>query len=359
MAAIVIPEATTVAESWQDASWFPVDLHVPRREFSFLSIETAVLERSVFLDTRIKMALAAARPAPESAIPASGSAVSGWLLHTSFCCSTLLARALHVPPVQVVLKEPLVLRRLADARHAGWATPGLLEKAVGLLGRPWSIGGSVIVKPTHAALNIAADLLDAAPHSRAVMLTSSLDDFLVSNLKKSPETQASIPVLAERALAAGAFSRRIPKSALSPPDLLCAAALQWAAQRELGAELIAAHGTGRVRALLSDRLLDDVPAAAIACARWLGGTAPTQSVASRAAAVADENAKEVSMKYDAQRRRQDASAVKAHYSSQIKRALSWFDAVVAPAMNPVALALGAEDFASWGSENDPTAAVLL
>jgi hypothetical protein len=341
-----------MTERWQDASWFPVDLHVPRREFSFLSIEPAVLDRSVFLDTRIEVALAAARPVPEDAVSASGPAVTGWLLHTSFCCSTLLARALHVPPVQVVLKEPLVLRRLADARHAGWATSGLLEKTVGLLGRPWSSGGSVIVKPTHAALNIAGDLLDAAPRSRAVILTSSLDDFLVSNLKKSPETRERIPALAERALAAGAFAQRIARSALTPPDLLCAAALQWAAQRELGAELIGTHGTSRVRALLADRLLDDVPAAALACARWLGGTAKAQSVASRAAAVAGENAKEVGMKYDAVRRRQEAFAVRAHYSSLIEQAVNWFDDVLAPAMSPAALALGEEGVAAWRTEHD-------
>ncbi|MEV8693177.1 hypothetical protein AB0014_25765, partial [Klebsiella pneumoniae] len=95
-----------------------------------------------------------------------------------------------------------ILRRLADARAAGWEIDGLVDVSVRLLARPWSADGSVIVKPTHAALNIAVDLMEAAPQSRGVLLSSDLEDFVVSNIKKTPETQAKIPQLAERALRA-------------------------------------------------------------------------------------------------------------------------------------------------------------
>ena len=103
---------------FQDASWFPVDLDVPARAFRFLKLAPSVLEDSVFLDTRIGAPLEQAVAVPAGALGASpAGAVPAFLFHTSFCCSTLLARTLHIAPRVVALKEPLVLRRLADARH--------------------------------------------------------------------------------------------------------------------------------------------------------------------------------------------------------------------------------------------------
>ncbi|HEY4555061.1 MAG TPA: hypothetical protein VIG68_01300, partial [Lysobacter sp.] len=208
---------------FDDARWFPVDLDVVHGRFAFLPIDADVLERSVFLDTRIEARLTDATVVDADALPAGDPPPPGWLFHTSFCCSTLLARALHLPPALVALKEPLVLRRLADAREAGQDTDALLPQTVALLARPWQPRGAVVIKPTHAALNIAGDCLDATPGSRAVVLSSGLEDFLVSNIKKTPETQAKIPALAERALKAGTLAARLGPGAFAPPDLLCAA----------------------------------------------------------------------------------------------------------------------------------------
>ena len=235
-------------EDFDEATWFPVDLHVPERWFGFARIAPEVVARSSFLDTRIEATLGDLDAVPVDRLPPlpSPDAV-GWLFHTSFCGSTLLARLLHGGAC-TVLREPLVLRRLGDARRSAWAVDGLLEPAVRLLGRPWVPGGRVIVKPTHAALNVAGDLLDAASASRGVVLTSSLDDFLVSNIKKTPETHAKVPELAERALNASSFGTRLPAAALAAPDLVAAVALHWAAQREICAELLARAG-GRLRTL--------------------------------------------------------------------------------------------------------------
>ncbi|MFX5622823.1 hypothetical protein ABTE00_21950, partial [Acinetobacter baumannii] len=81
---------------------------------------------------------------------------------------------------------------------------------------------------------------------RGVLLSSDLEDFVVSNIKKTPETQAKIPQLAERALRACSLGPRLPAAALAPPDLLAAATLQWAAQRELAIDLIERVGAARL-----------------------------------------------------------------------------------------------------------------
>ena len=313
----------------------------------FLDVDLPVLERSVFLDNRIAAPLDAAVAMPARQVPDFAGQSVGWLLHTSFCCSTLLARALHVPPVQVVLKEPLVLRRLADARHAQFQVGSLVRNAVGLLARPWEAGGSVIIKPTHAALNIAHDLLAATPQSRVVILTSTLEDFLISNLKKAPEIQAKIAVLAERALAATGLASRLPARAFSPPDPLCAATLQWAAQREVVADLTRSLGSERIRVLLADRLLEDIPGIAAACTAWLRGSASVESVSARAGAIQHANAKEVGLEYGAPRRRDEARQVKARYAPAIERAGDWFDGAILPAMSPSALTLAAQSATAW------------
>ncbi len=334
---LIVPSATDLA----DPRWFPVDLHVPRREFGFLTIDQEVLERSTFLDTRIEAPLAQSIPVSVARIAEAqmDAAPLAWLFHTSFCCSTLLARILHLPPYQVVLKEPLVLRRLADARHVQWDLQDLVPLAARLLCRPWDPQGSVVIKPTHAALNIATDLLDAVPKSKGVLLVSSLDDFLVSNLKKTHDTLAKVPVLAERALQAGSFQFRLPPAALAPPDLLAAATLQWAAQRELCADILASAGRHRLKPVDAATLLEDVAGVAWQCAQWMGLPVPQHLMQQRVAQVSGRNAKSVKVAYDAAHRRADVRVIRSKYADRLSAAHCWFEKVVAPAMRAEAFDL--------------------
>lgn len=321
-----------------DAREFPVDLHVPERRYGVLRIDDDVLARSSFLDTRIEAPLADARPLSVDDVPSAlPSARVGWLFHTSFCGSTLAARALHVPPHSVCLREPLVLRRLGDARHGGWSLDGLIAPTLRLLSRPWHDGSAVVIKPTHAALNLAIDLVQATPDSRGVVLTSSLDDFLVSNLKKTPESQAKIPQLAERALRVGTFASRLPPAALQPPDLLCAAALQWAAQRECMVDLVQASG-GRVRTLDMSWLLDDLAGAMAQTARWLQLDIPEQVLRSNCQAQAARNAKAIASPYDSQQRAREAMVVTQMFRDPLARTRVWADSHLLPAMRPTARA---------------------
>lgn len=325
---------TTVLQRAADAAWFPLDLNVPERSFSFARIDVEALERSTFMDTRLDAAIAQVETVPADALAAMPAPAMppAWLLHTSFCGSTLLARALHVPACQVALKEPLLLRRLGDARHAGRDPGELCELSARLLSRPWTAGGGVLIKATHAALNVAPDLLAATPASRAVLLTSSLDDFLVSNLKKNADTQAKIPALAERALQAGTLHLRLPPQALQPPDLLCAAALQWAAQRDLVASLASRFGSDRVRVLDFETLLAAPVDVAVACSRWLRLPASADEVAARAAEASRSNAKAVSVAYGADQREREAQLVLEHHAELIAHARGWAARFLQPAL---------------------------
>ena len=323
-----------------EARWFAVDLHVPDRRFAMLPLDDELVARASFLDTRLGAVLERATRMPVGNVT-PGKLPRGklaWLFHTSFCASTLLARALHVPPFAVCLKEPLVLRRLSDARNSKWPVDGILERAVALLARPWHPGGAVVVKPTHVALNVAEPLLAAAPGSRAVILTSSLDDFLISNLKKPPDSRAKIPILVERALRTTALRERLAPAAQEPPDLSCAAGLQWAAQREHVQDVIAAVGPARIRTLDARDLLADVPATVAACARWLELDIPAPALADAARAEAGRNAKQVEVPYGPSQRAREAEAVAQHYRAELASARAWLDAHVLPHLRPAALA---------------------
>ncbi|AXK71347.1 hypothetical protein DWG18_02940 [Lysobacter sp. TY2-98] len=324
---------------FDEASWFPVDLHVPERWFGFARIAPDVVERSSFLDTRIEASIGVLERVPVDQLPVlPPPARVGWLFHTSFCGSTLLARALH-GTARTVLREPLVLRRLGDARRGGWSVDGLVDPAVRLLGRSWSEDGRVVIKPTHAALNVGRELLDAAPATRGVILTSSLDDFLISNIKKTPETHAKVPELAERALNASPFGARLPRAAFAAPDLLEAVALQWAAQREVCAELLN-HAGDRLRTLDAADLYAHPGEIAVATAVWLGDAPDAAAIRQRAAQVASRNAKAMDVAYDAAVRAREAAAIAQHYARELDAARAWFDQHVAPHMSDAARNLG-------------------
>ncbi len=322
-----------------DPRWFAVDLHVPDRRFGVLRVDDDLVDRTTFLDTRMAVPFAEALAVPVAAVPiAPPHARVAWLFHTSFCASTLLARALHVPPHTVCLKEPLVLRRLADARKSSWPLEGLIETTVHLLARPWHPGGAVVIKPTHVALNVAALLMTAAPHSRAVILTSSLDDFMISNLNKLPDTQAKIPELVKRALDASGFSARLSAEAMQPPDLICASGLQWAAQRELMWNILDEVGPSRVRALDATSLLADIGPTATACGEWLELPIPRATLAAHATAAATRNAKAITMPFSPSQRMREAEVVAGEHRAKLAGATAWLAAHVLPAMRSEARA---------------------
>jgi len=315
-----------------------VDLHVPERRFSILPLSDALIDQAPFLDTRLDIPFLRAALVPYTRIPAQlPHGPVGWLFHTSFCASTLLARALHLPPYTVALKEPFILRRLADARKSNWSVDGLLEASVRLLARPFHPEGAVVIKPTHVALNIAAALMAATPHSKAIILTSSLDDFLLSNLKNTAESQAKIPQLVERAIKATRFGLHLSASAVLPPDLVCAAGLQWAAQRELMVDVIAAIGAHRIRALTMTELLADVAAGVARCAEWLQLPVPIGPLAAHAQHISMRHAKSLDLPFSPEHRARESELAAHRHGKVLAEARAWLDGHILPAMRAEAL----------------------
>lgn len=309
-----------------------------------LELDHETVARESFIDVRMSVDWGAAARVPINEILAAKlqSPPCAWLWHTSFCGSTLLARMLHLAPHATCLREPLALRRLSDAREAGLNTRPALMAVIALLSRPWHPDGRVLVKPTHAALNIAVDIMAASPPSRALVLTSSLEDFVISHLKKTPQTLEQVPVLASRALSAGGLRARLPRPALEPPDILAASALQWAAQRDLVVNLVRASGEDRIRIVDFEELQRRPAEVAVAAQRWLGLGLPEAALRWQADDLTNRHAKVPSRLYGAAERRAEKRMLADIYRHEIARTLAWAGRLLLPSLDPEA---NDEDFA--------------
>ena len=297
-----------------------------------LELDEATVARESFMDVRMAVDWAAAVRVPIDDILGANLKMSpcAWLWHTSFCGSTLLARMLHLAPQATCLREPLALRRLSDAREAGLDIGPAMAAVVALLGRPWHPDGSVLVKPTHAALNVAADIMAASPRAQGIVLTSSLEDFVISHLKKTPQTLEQVPVLASRALRAGDLRLRLPREALEPPDVLAASALQWAAQRDLVVNLVRASGEDRIRIVDFEELQRRPAEVAVAAHRWLGLGLPEAALRQHADDLALRHAKVPSRAYGAAERNAENRMLADHYRQDIARTLAWAGRLLLP-----------------------------
>ena len=297
-----------------------------------LELGEETVARESFIDVRMPADWSAAVRVPISDIIAANlqSPPCAWLWHTSFCGSTLLARMLHLTPHATCLREPLALRRLSDARAAGLDIGPALMAVTALLCRPWHPHGRVLVKPTHAALNIATDIMAASPHARAIVLTSSLEDFVVSHLKKTSQTLEQVPVLAARALRAGRLRARLPPAALDPPDILAASALQWAAQRDLVMDLVRVVGEDRIRIVAFEELQRRPADIAVAAQRWLRLDLPEAALRRQAGDLSNHHAKVPSRRYSPDERRAENHMLADLYREDIARTLAWATRLLLP-----------------------------
>jgi hypothetical protein len=319
------------------AEWFPVDVDIRSREVHFVHLPEPVIESASFLDNRLDFDRKEVRVVPFESLHGLPTGQPAWLWHTSFCGSTLLARMLHVSPFNISLREPMVLRRLSDEVDSGRDISEALAIVLPLLARPWHAGSSVLIKPTHAALNIAERVMRAAEGS-AIILTSSLEDFLISHLKKTPETLSKVPVLTERALAAGRLIDRLPARAFDPPGTLAAITLQWAAQRELITELQVSLGAKRVRIVDWKGLQDDLSAGARACSQLLGlFHIPEDALAANVQVHAGRHSKVTGRQFDVHSRRAEASTLADRFSTQLRDAMLWAEDVLFPVMSRAAI----------------------
>jgi hypothetical protein len=259
-------------------------------------------------------------------IPAPPTA---WLFHTAFCCSTLLARALQALPGTHVLREPLALRDLADARRAaGSAAAGvapLIGPVLDQLSKRPDPRAMVVIKPTNLADNLVPDLLTARPAAPGLVLSSGFESWVVSCLKKSAATQARFVELA-RAFGATDAEFVAAGGLATPLQQLEAMVLTWMLQRRAWTRRLLADGGRRLRALDAEQLLAQPVAVLGAVAVQLGIAAtPAELVAVVDGPVWQRNAKDPALAFAAGQRATETRLIAQMYGPELRAAAACRD----------------------------------
>jgi hypothetical protein len=146
----------------------------------FVPMDRHSYRRSIFLDHRISPAANGSMRLPLAALTggASPPAATGWIFHVAHCGSTLLARALDDPSLNLVLREPLALRQQAFARD-----PKRLALTAAMLSKRYREDLPTIVKANVPVNFLLPDLVALDPQARAIFLYSSLRDYLLAILR--------------------------------------------------------------------------------------------------------------------------------------------------------------------------------
>jgi hypothetical protein len=169
-----------------------------------------------------------------------------YILHTAYCCSTLLARYFELFPSSFVLKEPPLLAQVANTSHLPrpkWSE--VLDLSIRLLTRTFRAEDTAVIK-THVPCNmIGRELLEQNPLASIIYLFTPIRSFLLAVLKSEKRRQRIRTWNREVSLAAS----RCPDLAGLEPERLTdaqAAAYWWLATRFFCQELCVADRFSRV-----------------------------------------------------------------------------------------------------------------
>jgi hypothetical protein len=167
------------------------------------------------------------------------------ILHSAYCCSTLVARAFDLDGTSFGLKEPQILNdvvglkmRRGDPRQVAAA----LDIALLLLARPLGPGEINVVKPSNLINPLLPLILAMRPDARGLLLHAPLETFLGSIARKDIEGRAWVRELMWMLIQLGQAER----FGLSSEDLyrqtdLQVGALGWLAQQALFADAAERH----------------------------------------------------------------------------------------------------------------------
>jgi hypothetical protein len=332
-----------ISASWEhllsSPDLYPLELDFRARRITFAPMSRAAYQASSFLDFRILACTSERVNLPLSEVlpllllrerPALRPV--RFIFHTAYCCSTLLARYLEVLPSCFVLKEPQTLTQLAalEAFMRNTATvvhdPSdlgrMLELCMMLLGRTYNAEEVVIIKTSDACNAFAKTLLGRDFRSRAIFVTTSLTEFLLSVLK-SPERRRW---LRARLIAAVRDAAAIPKLRGFVPSRMSDAiggAYLWLLNQELRMRLCDGAGE-RVLVATADQISDTPELAVCAATEHLilpHSCTSIKEILSGPASM--QYSKDQSKSYSAELRRRELAALGKQFGAEVATGIEW------------------------------------
>jgi hypothetical protein len=320
---------------------FPHTLDVQRDAIGFIRLDRAAYKSASFLDERVLTAQtlrrAVAWPEVRQAVAETDLVERcDFIFHIGHVGSTLLSRLLGEHPTTLALREPAVLRTMAQIRaepefeHQTWGNDGFdarLSALLKLWSRTFALENRTVLKTTSFVSEMAAELM-ARPHCpRAILMFVSPENYLATILggaNAPQETKALAPGRLKR------LQRRLGRDIEppSPNSIGEAVAMSWACEMTA---LVDARQVGGERALLLnfDTFLAQSRSTLKQCFHHLG-IAATETDAQ---AILDgphmrQYSKAPEHAYDANLRRAVLDQARAISNIEIGRGLAWLDRMV-------------------------------
>jgi hypothetical protein len=259
-----------------------------------------------------------------------------FIFHTSFCCSTLLARSLDVAGRTLVLREPWAIyqfsairQQLLDSGQWNRDHHNLLDAVLTLLSKTYAPTEQVVIKPSNLANAMIGDLLSLRPRARALLLYSDLENFIISQLKKPEATRMKIPRLAASVAAMVKYRDYFPQIVPGALPHLHAVAVLWHAQMMLFAAQLERYPQN-LRTLSMEKLLAEPEASLQASIHWLRLPLNYDHVASVVKGpIWRSHAKVPELPYDVAAREDENRKLLAQYDRNISEALRWIEPFLA------------------------------
>ena len=318
---------------------FPHELNVGTDSVSLIRLTEADYAQASFLDARILGPGRISRPVPyaelrDAVAEGAPSEACHYIFHIGHVGSTLLARLLGRHPDIFALREPVILRTLAQMRAEPKLFPrrwtdedfeSRLSTFLRLWSRTFRPNQRALLKATSFASELAAEILGRPNHPRAIFMFVSPENYLATILgaENSPREAQTLANLRAKRL-----SRRVGAFP-NPASMGELVAMSWASEVTA---LAAAQSASREQILWLDfdHFLGDPQSGLAACFGHLGiATTGEQLREILSGPDMRRYSKAQEYDYDAGLRGQVLAQARALQGAEIKRGLDWLQNMAA------------------------------
>jgi hypothetical protein len=334
------------AKAWvADPAWLPDAYDRTLGTLEFVRVSRQELRDLPFLDKRFLDDGAERRTIELEELPPAAwtpEEPCHFIFHSARCCSTVLARALDIDGKAMCLREPRALSTLLKADDAADSADALhrpLAAILGLLGRPFTPGETVVIKPQSAG-NVFLDLiLEVQPRAKALFLHAPLAGFLLSIAASGQGGRAWARRLAALLARKPELAGGIGKNQVATQGDLHVAAWAWLQQQARFARLVGDQPAGRIATLDSDTLLADPAGSLAALTHHFGIELEAGAVAAIVEGPAfTRNSKRPQDDFDAAAKREQRAVARLAHGAEIDAAIAWAERAAADNGVPMRLA---------------------
>jgi hypothetical protein len=314
-----------------DPTWLPHDYNEREDTLVFVKLDREAQRRAIYLDQRFLDRVTKTPAIPVYELPVDAIAARAqtmhFIFHTSFCASTLMARALDIPGVSMGLKEPAVLLAFADAWASGRRSPGastVMSAALNLLSRPLAPTEINVVKPVNIANFLIPALMNWRRDTRAIVMHSSLDAFQRAIARRGLEGRNFARGVYHQLSTAMPLEHGFSNEDLVRLSDLQIASLAWMMQTAFISSLVKIFGPQRIRLLSGDHFVRE-PADTLARLGGFFGLALDDAKISEVVAgpVFREHAKAPQVAFDAKAQKAQFDETGAAHFEELKATRAW------------------------------------